>query len=123
VVTRFGGMVDARTQRTIEHGRRIRAVLSQAQYQPQPLSVQVALLLALSEGLLDELEPEQLAELRNRLPGWLTEHVTAAAHRVDQTGQLDEATKAALLGACRDLCPAPRNTAAASATPADGDDG
>ena len=123
VFTRFGGMIDARTQRTIEHGRRIRAVLSQAQYQPQPLSVQVALLLALSEGLLDELEPERLAELRTRLPGWLTERVTAAAHRVDQTGQLDEATRAALLGACRDLRPAPRAIAAASATPADGDHG
>ena len=30
VFTRFGGMVDARTRKTIEHGRRIRAVLSQA---------------------------------------------------------------------------------------------
>ena len=32
-------MVDARTRSTVEHGRRIRAVLSQQQYRPQPLAV------------------------------------------------------------------------------------
>ena len=39
VFTRFGGMADARTRKTIEHGRRIRAVLSQPQYRPQSFCV------------------------------------------------------------------------------------
>ena len=103
VFTRFGGMVDARTRKTIEHGRRIRAVLSQEQYQPQPLALQITLLLALSDGLLDPLTPEHVAVLKARLSDWLAEHASAAMHRVEQTGELDEATHSALLGAMRDL--------------------
>jgi len=34
VFTRFGTMVDQRTRRVIEHGRRIRAVLRQPQFAP-----------------------------------------------------------------------------------------
>jgi F-type H+-transporting ATPase subunit alpha len=103
VFTRFGGMVDARTRRTIEHGRRIRAVLSQPQYRPQPLAAQVAMLLALSEGLLDPLEPERLNELGIKLPDWLVEHAAAPAHRVDASGELDDDARTALLAAFREL--------------------
>jgi len=103
VFTRFGGMVDPRTRRTIEHGRRIRAVLSQPQYRPQPLAAQVAVLLALSEGLLDPLAPERLAELGRKLPDWLAEQAAAPAHRVDATGELDDDTRAALLAASKEL--------------------
>jgi F-type H+-transporting ATPase subunit alpha len=103
VFTRFGGMVDARTRRTIEHGRKIRAMLSQGQYQPQPLSVQGALLLALFEGVLDQLEPERLAELKMKSPDWLAERAAAAVHCTDETGELDEGTRAALLDALKAL--------------------
>jgi F-type H+-transporting ATPase subunit alpha len=119
VFTRFGGMVDARTRKTIEHGRRIRAVLSQDQYQPQPLALQIALLFALAAGLLDQLAPEQVAEFKTKLPDWLAEHAAATVHRIEQTGQLDEATRAALLSTLRDLSAAvappdaPGQTAAA----------
>jgi F-type H+-transporting ATPase subunit alpha len=90
-------MVDARTRKTIEHGRRIRAILSQEQYQPQPLALQIALLLALSGGLLDELTPEQVAAFKAQLPDWLAEHAGAAVHRMEQADGLDEATRSALL--------------------------
>jgi F-type H+-transporting ATPase subunit alpha len=103
IFTRFGGMLDARTRKTIEHGRRIRAVLSQEQYQPQPLALQIALLVALSEGLLDQLAPEQLAALGAGLPDWLAEHAAAAVHRIEQSGELDGAAQGALLSTLRDL--------------------
>ncbi|MDN3562754.1 hypothetical protein QWY95_22960, partial [Halomonas neptunia] len=37
VFTRFGTMVDDRTKKTIDHGRRIRAVLAQPQFVPEPV--------------------------------------------------------------------------------------
>ena len=55
VFTHFGGISDERTRQIVEHGRRIRAVLSQVQMQPQPFELQVAILLALSDGTLDRL--------------------------------------------------------------------
>ena len=53
VFTRFGTMVDERTRKVIEHGRRIRAVLGQRQFAPLTLGEQVALLCALGDGVLD----------------------------------------------------------------------
>ena len=72
--TRFGTMVDERTRKTIEHGRRIRAVLEQRQFAPQSLGEQVALLVAVSEGVLDDLPLDQVDGFRSGLAAWLGEH-------------------------------------------------
>ena len=50
VFMRFGAIVDERTRQTIEHGRRIRAVLSQPENAPLTLAEQAALLLAVEEN-------------------------------------------------------------------------
>lgn len=67
--TRFGGMVDARTARAVEHGRRMRALLAQPRLEPQPLALQVAALLALTEGLLDSQPLERIPAFRATLAG------------------------------------------------------
>lgn len=74
VFTRFGTMVDERTRKVIEHGRRIRAVLGQPQFAPLPLGVQVALLCALNERVLDIVSLDRLPAFRSALPEWLGEH-------------------------------------------------
>ena len=75
VFTRFGTMVDERTRKTIEHGRRIRAVLAQRQFAPLALGEEVALLVALSEGVLDEIAArEDRRDFRGALRPWLAEH-------------------------------------------------
>lgn len=50
---RFGARLDEHTTRVIEHGRRIRACLKQAESAPLPLVAQIAVLLALTSGLFD----------------------------------------------------------------------
>ena len=50
---RFGTRLDEAARATIERGRRIREVLRQPQLRPQPVSEQVAALLAAVEGLFD----------------------------------------------------------------------
>jgi F-type H+/Na+-transporting ATPase subunit alpha len=49
VFARFGTMVDERTRKAIDHGRRIRAVLAQRQFAPLSLGEEVSLLCALAE--------------------------------------------------------------------------
>ncbi|WP_024882261.1 F0F1 ATP synthase subunit alpha [Methylosinus sp. LW3] len=88
--TRFGSMVDERTHKVIEHGRRIRAVLSQQQFAPLPLGEQVALLLALSEGILDGLPLERVGTFRTNLGSWLAEHCPEAAALDDRAEVLRE---------------------------------
>ena len=64
IFTRFGGMVDERTREIIEHGRRIRAVLTQPQFAPLSVAHQVALLVAIDERLLDRLPLDKVSEFQ-----------------------------------------------------------
>ena len=108
--TRFGMTSDERTRKAIEHGRRIRAALSQPRAAPMSLSTQVALLLAVQSGLLDEITVEQIAEFKARLPGWIAKRCARAVERIDQTGDMDDdqesALKASMAGLAATLAPA-----------------
>ncbi len=96
IFTRFGGMVDERTKRIIEHGRRIRAILTQPQFAPLPMPHQVALLLALNDGILDRLPLEKVPQLRGSLDRWFKEHGAAIFERVATSGEVDEAARKSL---------------------------
>lgn len=78
VFTRFGTLVDERTRRVIEHGRRIRAVFAQPQYGPLSVGEQTALLLALAERLLDDVPLERIGLFRERLRDWLAAQLPEA---------------------------------------------
>jgi F-type H+/Na+-transporting ATPase subunit alpha len=94
VFTRFGTLVDERTRRVIEHGRRIRAVLAQSQFAPAPLAVEVALLLSLGERLLDDLPVESIESFRSRLGAWLAERCPEALALDDRSPPLTEELRA-----------------------------
>jgi F-type H+-transporting ATPase subunit alpha len=59
---RFGARLDENTRKTIEHGRRIRACLKQPEFAPVSVPAQIALLLALTVGLLDGVPLDKIAE-------------------------------------------------------------
>ncbi len=88
VFTRFGAMVDERTKGTIEHGRRIRAILAQPEFHPLPLAQQLALLLAVDEKKLDELPLDQVGKFKSGLGDWLAQHCPRALARIEKTGEL-----------------------------------
>lgn len=98
VFARFGQVLDPRTERTLEHGRRIRAILQQAQSHPHGLAVQVALLLAVHAGVLDELPLGRVAPFKAGLADALTAAHGPLAERLERTGQLEDADRATLLG-------------------------
>lgn len=58
--SRFGTRLDEETRQTIERGRRVREVLKQPQYQPVPVPEQIAVMVAVTEGLFDDLELSQV---------------------------------------------------------------
>lgn len=65
---RFGARLDENTRHIIEHGRRIRACLKQAEFMPLSVAEQISILLALSGGLFDNIALENMlnAELALR---------------------------------------------------------
>jgi F-type H+-transporting ATPase subunit alpha len=65
--SRFGARLDADTRKNIEHGRRIRACLKQAEFSPLSVPAQIALLLALSAELFDLVPLNQMTEAEQAL--------------------------------------------------------
>ena len=103
VFTRFGTMVDERTRKVIEHGRRIRAVLRQPQYAPLALNEQVALLVAVSQGVLDDVPLDRIDLLRAGLGAWLAQHCPEALAFDDQTAELSDQLRERLTTALKGL--------------------
>ena len=99
VFTRFGAMLDERTQRTVEHGRRIRAVLAQPEYRPMRLAEQAALLLAVNEGLLDRIPLALVERFKKGLGERLRESCPRAVARIEESGELADQDRTDLLGA------------------------
>lgn len=59
---RFGTRLDEHTRKTIEHGRRIRTCLKQPEFETFSVTEQIAVLLALTEGLFDTVPPDRMPE-------------------------------------------------------------
>ncbi|HBN75655.1 MAG TPA: F0F1 ATP synthase subunit alpha [Planctomycetaceae bacterium] len=57
---RFGARLDDNTLKVIEHGRRIRECLKQPEFTPVSVAAQIAILLALSEGLFEAVPLNQM---------------------------------------------------------------
>ncbi len=103
VFTRFGSMVDERTRKVIEHGKRIRSVLDQRQFAPLKLGEQVALLVALAGGLLDDVPLDRIDAFRAGLPAWLTDHAPDVATLDPRSHPLAEDVRARLIASMREL--------------------
>jgi F-type H+-transporting ATPase subunit alpha len=103
VFTRLGTMVDQRTRKTIEHGRRIRAVLAQRQFTPASLGEQTALLTALGEGVLDAIPLDRVGDFRDGLRAWLAEHCPEILTLDDRAKPLPEALHQRLVASLLDL--------------------
>ena len=103
VFTRFGAVVDSNTKKVIEHGRRIRATLAQGRHAPLSMPVQVALLLALNEGLLDSCAPSDVDAFKSKLADWLNEHTSAVLHEISTSGVLSDDHRDALIVAMTSL--------------------
>ena len=101
IFTRFGQIADARTQRVIEHGRRIRWMLRQVQSRPLPLPEQITLLLGLQHGLLDRLSEAELRSLRARLGELLLAQCADTVVEIEATGALRPEHRERLLGLLR----------------------
>ncbi|MGX0905048.1 F-type H+-transporting ATPase subunit alpha [Roseovarius sp. MBR-79] len=97
VFTRFGGTMESRVQAQLTRGARLRAVLRQNQHAPMRLIDEIALVLAVQEGLLDALTPEAVDRFRAGLAGTLDRDAGAVVHRIEATGKMEGSDRAALL--------------------------
>jgi F-type H+-transporting ATPase subunit alpha len=97
---RFGTQLDEETRRKLTRGRRVRAVLTQKEHDHFPVAEQIAVLLAATEGLLDDLDPDEVSRaeeiLRNAVREGLQDDLAAgmAAGEPLSEGRRDTLLKA-----------------------------
>ena len=65
--SRYGTRLDAEKRRTLAHGRRVRRVLRQDPAAPIPVVEQILTLFALTEGMLEKVDLERIAEAEEAL--------------------------------------------------------
>lgn len=97
VFTRFGGMPDKHVRQQLRRGEQIRGVLRQPQHMPLRLADEVVLIIALQEGLLDPLSPDELVRFRASLPGFLDREAADLVASLEASGELAPQARDALL--------------------------
>jgi F-type H+-transporting ATPase subunit alpha len=91
--TRFGFEVNEATRRQIRRGERARAVLKQPVRQPLSLASQIAVLLAATEGYLDDIALEEVPAFEEGLLARLEAEHMEICHQVNTTGELSEGAR------------------------------
>ncbi len=87
---RFGVRLDEETQKTLDRGRRVREVLKQPQYQPLPVGDQIAMLLSVTRGILDEVELEDVGEAKGRIRRRCREQTPELMEALDRGASLSD---------------------------------
>jgi F-type H+-transporting ATPase subunit alpha len=94
---KFGTRLDEATRKIIDHGKRIRACLKQAESQPVPMIEQIIVLLALTVGLFDPLPLEKAGEAELALRKAAAEIPADVAERFTSSDKLSDADRKSIL--------------------------
>ncbi len=99
---RFGTRLDKRTRDTIERGRRVRKVLTQPEHQALAIPEQIAVLLAVTEGLFDDLDVERIPRAEIQIVEAIRTDLPGISQKIEDGEELAEDDKTAILDCVRD---------------------
>jgi F-type H+-transporting ATPase subunit alpha len=90
---RFGTEIGEATQRQIQRGRRLQAVLAQPAHQPMTLASQIVILLMATEGLLDDIPLPMVAEFEHDVLSHIEEEHPGLVQQINRSGKLEDETR------------------------------
>jgi F-type H+-transporting ATPase subunit alpha len=93
---RFGTEVDETTQRQISRGLRLETALTQPEHQPLSLSEQIAVLVAVTGGHMDDIPLAGIPAFEQEMLAFLREDHQALCAELDRDGELSEPMRAEL---------------------------
>ncbi|AHJ26787.1 alternate F1F0 ATPase, F1 subunit alpha [Nodularia spumigena CS-584] len=102
VFARFGTQLDEETRQTLERGRRVREILKQPQYQPLPVAEQIAVLLAVTEGIFDDIPLDKIQEAARAVRQQVTEQLSEVSQRIQAGEKLSDQDRNALLSVAQE---------------------
>ena len=99
----FGSDLDEKTRFQIERGKRTAEILKQGQYQPMAVENQVAILYALTNGFLDDVEVEKLKVWENEFQKYLKSQKKEVLKLIAEKKELSDDVIKALEGAIKEF--------------------
>ncbi|MGB8992074.1 MAG: alternate F1F0 ATPase, F1 subunit alpha [Desulfobaccales bacterium] len=100
--SRFGTRLDERTRRTLDHGYRVREILKQNQFDPMPVAQQIAVLLAVTQGLFDAVPLDRVAAAEKAVRHMLCEDIPDLCQRIEAGISLEGADRDLILSKVRE---------------------
>lgn len=97
----FGSDLDAATQAQLARGRRIVETLKQPQYQPMPVQNQVAIIYAVTNGYLDEVEVDQVQKWELGFQDYMAASAPEVLESIVSEGQITDDNEQALIAAIK----------------------
>jgi F-type H+/Na+-transporting ATPase subunit alpha len=94
---RFGARLDDDTLKIIEHGRRIRACLKQPEFAPVSMAEQIAVLVALTADLFDDIELDNMPAAEQAVRDAAENISDDIVERLESTDKLSKEDKAVIL--------------------------
>ncbi|MDE2365796.1 MAG: alternate F1F0 ATPase, F1 subunit alpha [Betaproteobacteria bacterium] len=99
---RFGARMDEDTRKIIEHGRRIRACLKQPESAPVSVPEQIAVLLALTARLFDDVPLDRMADAELALRRAMAGSARGAWGRYEAAGNLNDTDRESMIRIARE---------------------
>jgi F-type H+-transporting ATPase subunit alpha len=94
---RFGTRLDESTRRALEHGRRVREVLRQAQYSPRSVCEQVGALVALNARVFDEIDLDRVNAAARHVGMAVQEQLPDVCRRIEDGEKLGDDDREAII--------------------------
>jgi len=98
---RFGARLDDDSRTIIDHGRRIRTCLKQAEFAPVSVPAQIAVLLALNEGHFDAVPMEDMTAAERAVIQAAAQLPADVRRRLDTAGRMSDEDRAAIVEVAR----------------------
>ncbi|HDP24115.1 MAG TPA: alternate F1F0 ATPase, F1 subunit alpha [Deltaproteobacteria bacterium] len=89
--SRFGTRLDDATKKTLERGWRVREILKQPQFQPIPVAEQIAGLISLTGGALDQVPVQEIPKVELKIREKITTTLSDLCARIESGEKLTTA--------------------------------
>jgi F-type H+-transporting ATPase subunit alpha len=98
---RFGARLDEANRKVIEHGRRIRACLKQPEFAPVSVPAQIAVLLALTAELFDDVPLDRMTDAEQAVRKAAAEIPAEVSERLDTADKLSDEDRETIIQIAR----------------------
>ncbi len=101
--SRFGTRLDDATQKSIDRGQRVREILKQSQYQPIPVVEQIVVLLAVIQGVFDNVNLSKISLVEESVRQAVREQLPDLCHRIEAGEKLSEGDRNIILNMAKKI--------------------